>query len=64
MGNSDGPFRPDAPDRLKRGDLRNMQLARCLCGHEWWAPVIGRCPLCKQEGAEVIETKEIGVPRV
>jgi hypothetical protein len=62
---NDSPFRPDAADRLKRGDLRNMRRARCLaCFNEWWAPVIGRCPKCRAEGALDLESLHLGAPRV
>lgn len=62
---NDGPFQPDAAARLQRGDLRNVRRAVCPNGHEWLAPVIGKCPTCKAEGATVIEEKEIaGIRRV
>lgn len=62
---NDGPFRPDAEARLRRGDLRNMQHATCrTCGYDWWAPIVGRCPRCSGAGPhEIDERKEIGVPR-
>ena len=62
---NDGPFRPDADERLKRGDLRNVRRATCPNGHTWLAPTIGRCPTCRTEGAVVVEEKEIaGIARV
>lgn len=63
---NDGPFQPDAKERLKRGDLRNVRRATCgTCSHEWLAPVIGKCPRCGASGATVTEQKEIaGIRRV
>lgn len=62
---NDGTFRPNAPELLKKGDLRDMREARCPeCQHTWWAPVIGRCPKCRAEGAVEISSVMIGAPRV
>lgn len=64
---NDGPFRPKEtqPQRIARGDLRDMIHAECReCQHRWWAPVIGRCPKCRAEGAAEIERLQIGAPRV
>lgn len=62
---NDGKFRPNAPDLVKNGDLRDMREAKCtVCNHIWWAPVIGRCPKCRAEGAVEINALMIGAPRV
>jgi predicted Zn-ribbon and HTH transcriptional regulator len=62
----DSVFRPgDQHARIKNGDLRDIQKAECQqCHHQWVAPVIGRCPRCRAEGARVIEQLMIGAPRV
>lgn len=61
----DDIYRPDAAERIKRGDMRDMQKARCtMCKHEWFAPVIGRCPKCRAEGAEILDQLMLGAARV
>lgn len=58
-------FRPDAEDKRKQGDLRDMIEAQCIhCQHTWLGCVIGRCPRCHQVGANEIRRSMIGVPRV
>ncbi len=62
---NDAPFRPDAPERLKRGDLRDMTHGKCeACGFDWWAPVCERCPRCHAETTAITERLMIGAPRV
>lgn len=65
FGFNDQPFRPgDQAQRIKQGDLRDMQEAKCsACGHTWFAPVIGRCPKCRAEGAQVLQQVMIGAPK-
>lgn len=58
------PYRENAEQLRARGDLRDMLRARCLCGYEWLAPVVGRCPKCRREGAQVLQGTMIGAPRV
>lgn len=62
----DNTFRSgDQLARIRKGDLRDIQHAECLqCGHRWVAPVIGRCPKCRAEGAQIVQQLMIGVPRV
>lgn len=59
------PYRENAEQLRARGDLRDMLRARCfVCKNEWLAPVIGRCPKCRAEGAEILQGTMIGAPRV
>lgn len=61
----DDVYRFDAPQRIKRGDLRDVQRATCKgCGHTWLAPVIGRCPRCASPYTETTDSLMIGAPRV
>lgn len=62
---ADDVFRPNAAANVKRGDLRDIQHARCgACGFAWVAPVINLCPRCRAAGATVTERLMIGAPRV
>ncbi len=58
-------FRANAQANLKKGDLRDIVEAQCVhCGHTWTACTIGRCPRCRQVGANEIRREMIGAPRV
>ena len=64
-GMFDFMHRHDAAENLKRGDLRDMQFAHCHeCRHEWWAPVIGKCPRCRSGEVRVTKKVMISAPRV
>lgn len=55
---------PKPVDAIKRGDLRQSKKALCDCGYMWWAPVIGKCPRCKREGAKIVHEQELDYKRV
>lgn len=64
-GNSDGPFRDNAADLRKHGDLRDMVKGQCAgCHNEWWAPVLGACPRCRGTVINELERMRLGAPRV
>lgn len=58
------PYAPDAAERRTRGDLRSAHRAICTCGHEWWAPVIGKCPRCGGAGVQIAHSQELDYVRV
>lgn len=64
---NDGPFRANAGEMLRKGDLRDMvkgQCANATCQNEWWAPVLGACPRCRGTVVNELERKRTGAPRV
>lgn len=61
----DSPFRPNAEQLLKGGDLRDLCRADCLkCGHQWSAPVVGRCPRCASTNTTVVNRVMMNAKRV
>lgn len=60
------PYRTDAADKRRQGDLRDaMQMICDACGYQWWAPTGDVCPHCHQGGrCRVVLTQFLDYRRV